>query len=87
MQAPLQAITAFMVTKTVKDMTMEKMFRQVGNEVVEYTPAEYSQYAKDQAEDAKQAEAEAVKAADKAKAKAKLEALGLTVNDLAALGL
>ncbi len=53
----------------------------------EMNNAEFAQYKKDQAEfEAKEAEAEA-KAAAKAAAQAKLAALGLTVEDLKALGL
>ena len=78
MQAQLQAITASMATRTVKDMTMEKMFRQIGDEVVEYTAAEYAQYEKDQAEDKARAEAEAAKAVDKA---ALLAKLGITADE------
>ena len=82
MQEQLQATTASMDTRTVKDMTMEKMFRQIGDEVVEYTAAEYAQYEKDLAEDKKLAEAEAVKAADKA---ALLVKLGITADEAALL--
>jgi hypothetical protein len=67
-----------MATKTVKEMTMEKMFRQIGDEVVEYTAAEYAQYEIDKAEDVKRAEAEAVKATDKA---ALLAKLGITADE------
>lgn len=53
----------------------------------EMTDAEFAKYQADVAEaEAKAAEAEA-KAAAKASAHAKLEALGLTVEDLTALGL
>jgi hypothetical protein len=53
----------------------------------EMTDAEFAQYEADQAEaEAKAAEAEA-KAEAKAAAQAKLAALGLTVEDLQALGL
>ena len=78
MQEQLQVIIAFMELLTVKEMTMEKMFRQIGDEVVEYTAAEYAQYEKDQAEDKARAEAEAVKAADKA---ALLAKLGITADE------
>ena len=67
-----------MATRTVKEMTMEKMFRQIGDEVVEYTAAEYAQYEIDKAEDAKRAEAEAVKATDKT---ALLAKLGITADE------
>ena len=82
MQELLQAITASMATRTVKDMTMEKMFKQIGDEVIEYTAAEYAQVEIDKAEDAKRAEAEAVKAADKA---ALLVKLGITADEAALL--
>jgi len=47
--AQLQATTAFMVTLTVKDMTMttEKKLHQDGDDVREYTEAEYAQAATD----------------------------------------
>jgi hypothetical protein len=67
-----------MATKTVKDITMEKMFRQIGDEVVEFSDAEYAQHKIDQAENAKQAEEEAAKAADKA---ALLAKLGITADE------
>jgi hypothetical protein len=78
MQEQSQEIIASMATKTVKDMTMEKMFRQIGDEVIEYTAAEYAQYKIDQAEDKVRAEAEAAKAADKA---ALLLKLGITADE------
>lgn len=78
MQEQSQEITAFMELLTVKDMTMEKLFRQIGDEVVEYTAAEYAQYEKDQAEDKARAEAEAAKAVDKA---ALLAKLGITADE------
>ena len=59
------------------------------NEVIdrEMNAAEFAQYKIDQAQfEAKEAEAEA-KATAKAAAQAKLAALGLTVEDLTALGL
>ena len=76
-------------------MTKEKMMILDGDEMREYTEAEYAQNAKDiadalatQAEqDAKAAELAAAEAATKAPALAKLEALGLTADDLKALGL
>ena len=57
---------------------MEKKFRQIGDEVVEYTAAEYAQVEIDKAEDQKQAEALEVKAADKA---ALLAKLGITADE------
>jgi len=82
MQEQLQAIIAFMATKTVKEMTMEKMFRQIGNEVVEYTAAEYAQVEIDKAEDAKRAQAEEIKATEKA---ALLAKLGISESEAALL--
>jgi len=72
-------------------MTTAKMMILDGDVMREYTEAEYAQNAKDIAdaqaikaeEDAKAAEA----AATRATALAKLEALGLTEDDLKALGL
>ena len=78
MQEQSQAIIASMAYKTVKEMTMEKKFRQIGDEVIEYTDAEYAQYAIDQAEDKKQAEALALKASEKA---ALLAKLGITPDE------
>lgn len=59
-----------------------------GEEIIrDATDAELAQYAKDKADDeARKAEAEA-KAQAKAAAEAKLAALGLTTEDLKALGL
>jgi hypothetical protein len=67
-----------MATRTVKEIEVEKLFRQIGDEVVEYTAAEYAQYKIDQAEDKLRAEAEAAKAADKA---ALLVKLGITADE------
>jgi hypothetical protein len=72
-------------------MAKEKMMILDGDVMREYTAAEYEQNAKDVAdaltakslEEAKAAE----EAATKAPAIAKLEALGLTADDLKALGL
>ena len=78
MQAQLQVTIESMESLTAKDMTMEKMFRQIGDEVIEYTVAEYAQYEIDRAEDKKRAEAETAKAADKA---ALLAKLGITADE------
>ncbi len=69
----------------------EKMYIQDGEEKREFTDEEYAQHAKD-IQDAKLRDdaikAEEAKAeADKAAAQAKLAALGLTADDLKALGL
>lgn len=53
----------------------------------EMTDEEYALYQESQAADAKAAELQAKAEAAKQAAQAKLEALGLTVDDLAALGL
>jgi cell division protein FtsB len=70
---------------------MEKLYKQIGDEVIEFTSEDYAQYKKDADEiEAREItlKAEADKAeADKAAAQAKLEALGLSVDDLKALGL
>ena len=59
------------------------------NEVIdrEMTDAEFAAYEAQQVKDKASAAAQAKAEADKANAQAKLEALGLTVDDLAALGL
>jgi hypothetical protein len=64
-----------MESLTAKDMTMEKMFRQVGDEVVEYTADEYAQVEIDKIEDKRIADKLAAKAADKA---ALLKKLGIS---------
>ena len=70
---------------------MEKLFKQVGDEVTEFTAEEYAQRAKDVAEAkalaVEKAKAEEENAIAKAAAEAKLTALGLTTDDLKALGL
>jgi predicted esterase YcpF (UPF0227 family) len=70
---------------------MEKLFKQVGDEVTEFTAEEYAQRAKDVAEAkalaVEKAKAEEENAIAKAAAEAKLTALGLTIDDLKALGL
>ena len=70
---------------------MSKPLIQIGTEVREMTDEEFAQYEANQAaaEAEKIAEAEALAAEEAAKtaAQAKLTALGLTVEDLQALGL
>ena len=70
---------------------MEKLFKQVGDEVTEFTAEEYAQKAKDDAERAENQAKEEIEMAKialaKAEAEAKLAALGLTTDDLKALGL
>jgi len=70
---------------------MTKPLIQIGDEVREMTDAEFAQFEADQIADAEKATqllAETqLKAETKAAAQAKLAALGLTVEDLTALGL
>lgn len=66
---------------------MSNPFIQIGDEVREMNDAEFAQYEKDLATAEAQKQLETDKAAAKAAALAKLEALGLTVDDLKALGL
>jgi pyridoxine 5'-phosphate synthase PdxJ len=76
---------------------MEKQYKQIDDAItgeverVELTPEEYAELAQRQkdAEDAetRQTEAEAKLEADKLAAQTKLAALGLTADDLKALGL
>jgi len=75
------------MTKTTKPMV--RIHDLKSNEVIdrEMNDFEFAQYQANQAQaEAEKAEAEA-KAQAKAAAQAKLEALGLTVDDLTALGL
>jgi len=61
---------------------MEKLYRQIGDEVVEFTAEEYEQYEIDKAETVvKKAEAEAKAAARQAI----LDRLGLTADEAAIL--
>ena len=66
---------------------MTKLFKQVGDEVIEYTEADYAQAELDQIEAKKFADKMKADEAAKEAAHAKLTALGLTVDDLKALGL
>ena len=66
---------------------MNKPTTQIGDEVREMTNAEFAQYEADQAAEATRVAAKAAEEAAKAAAQAKLTALGLTVEDLQALGL
>jgi hypothetical protein len=59
---------------------------QIGDEVREMNEAEFAQYEKDLLTAETEKQLEATKAAKKAAAEAKLAALGLTADDLAALG-
>ena len=66
---------------------MTKLYKQIGDEVIEYTEAEYAQVEIDKAEQIKVDAEIAAKQAEKEAAQAKLAALGLTTDDLKALGL
>ena len=68
---------------------MIRIHNQETGEVIdrEMTDDEFAQFEADQAAQVARQEAEAQKAADKAAAEAKLAALGLTSDDLKALGL
>jgi adenylylsulfate kinase-like enzyme len=72
-------------------MTINKKMILDGDALREYTEAEYAQNELDKQElariKAEQAEVEATAAAKRASAEAKLEALGLTPEDLKALGI
>ena len=68
-------------------MTSEKKYHQDGDEVREYTNVEYAQAATDSAAAQVLSDKAAQAATDKASATAKLKALGLTADDLKALGL
>lgn len=57
---------------------MTKLFRQVGDEVIEYTEAEYAQVELDKVEAKRIADEEAAKVAHKA---ALLEKLGITADE------
>ena len=66
---------------------MEKLFKQIGDEVREYTAEEYTQREIDLADAKRIADEAQAKAEAKAAAEVKLQALGLTSDDLKALGL
>ena len=74
-----------MVTKTVKENMTYKI--QVDDVVRDATAEEIAQFEASKAEDEARLAEIAAKAEAKAAAQAKLEALGLTVEDLQALGL
>ena len=76
-----------MDTLTAKEMTMTKLFKQVGDEIMEYTEADYAQAEIDKIEAKKFADKIKAEQAAKDAAIAKLTALGLTTDDLKALGL
>lgn len=66
---------------------MTKLLTQIGDEVREFTAEELKQYKADQAEQEAILVAKAEAQAAKEAAQAKLAALGLTEDDLKALGL
>jgi hypothetical protein len=66
---------------------MEKLLTQIGDEVRELTAEEIEQYRADQAEQAALAAEKQSAQEAKEAAQAKLTALGLTLDDLKALGL
>ena len=82
MRAQLQALIAFMELLTAKEMTMEKLFKQVGDEVIEFTEAEYAQVEIDKIE-AKRVADEV--AAIQARKDALLAKLGITADEAALL--
>jgi transcription elongation GreA/GreB family factor len=67
-------------TKVINTQTGEEIEREMND-------AEYAQHLKDTAEEQERKDAQAKVEADKAAAQAKLAALGLTADDLKALGL
>ena len=67
-----------MVIPTAKGMKMEKLYRQVGDEVVEYTDEEYAQAKLDAAEAAKNLSEVTANQAKKAEL---LEKLGITADE------
>lgn len=77
----LQANIAFTVIKTVR-IIMTKLYKQIGEEVVEFTEADYAQLERDN-EEATQLKKDAeAKLASRAKI---IEKLGLTEDEIAVL--
>lgn len=68
----------FMELLTAKEMKVEKLFRQIGDEVVEYTEAEYAQVELDKIESKRIADDLAAQAATKS---ALLAKLGITAEE------
>jgi hypothetical protein len=66
---------------------MTKLFKQIGDEVIEYTEVDYAQAEMDKIEAKKFADKIKAEQAAKDGAIGKLAALGLTADDLKALGL
>ena len=61
-----------------KEMKMEKLFKQIGDQVIEYTEAEYAQVELDKIESKRIADELAAKAAEKS---ALLDKLGITADE------
>jgi hypothetical protein len=76
--ARLQVRTPFMVIQTVKGKQMTKLFKQIGNEVIEFTDADYAQMELDKIEAQTIADELAAKAVEKA---ALLAKLGITADE------
>jgi len=82
MQELLQVLIVFMELLTAKGMTMTKLFKQVGDEVIEFTEAEYAQVQIDKIEAKRVADEVAAKQASK---DALLAKLGITADEAALL--
>lgn len=67
-----------MVIPTVKGIEMEKLFKQIGDEIVEFTEADYAQVELDKIEAKAIADELAAKAVEKA---ALLAKLGITADE------
>ena len=76
--ARLQVRTPFMVIQTVKGTQMTKLFKQIGDEVIEFTEADYAQMELDKIEAQTIADELAAKAVQKA---ALLAKLGITADE------
>jgi len=82
MQARLLDRIKFMELLTAKEMIMTKLFKQVGDEVIEFTEAEYAQVQIDKIEAKRVADEVAAKQASK---DALLAKLGITADEAALL--
>ncbi len=67
-----------MVIQTVKGIEMTKLFKQIGDEVIEFTEADYAQMELDKIEAQSNADQLAAKAVEKA---ALLAKLGITADE------
>ena len=74
----LQGLITSMVIPTVKGIEMEKLFKQIGDEIVEFTEADYAQVELDKIEAKAIADELAAKAVEKA---ALLAKLGITADE------